>query len=210
MGSTSTTAVTVIGAGNLGTAVARIASKAGASVQVLARDVAKAAAVGPEVAAGRIGDPVTGDLVVLALPYSAFDEVLSTYPDGLAGKVVVDPSNPIDFATQDSVIDPPGTSAAAQLATRLAGARVLKAFNTSLAATLASGVTGGAPTSVLIAGDDNDAKAALKGLLAGAGLRGVDAGPLKRAHDLESLGALQIGLAVTEQTPWTGGFALVG
>lgn len=207
MGTTSTPAVTVVGAGNIGTAVARIALESGAVVQVLARDAAKAAAVGPGVTAGTIGDPVSGAVVVLALPYSAFDEVLDAYPDGLAGKVVVDPSNPLDLATLD-VIAPAGSSGAAQLAERLPGARVLKAFNTNFAATLAPTPDDDEPTAVLIAGDDSDAKAALVGLLEGAGLRGVDAGPLKRAHELEALGALQIGLAVTEQTPWTGGFTL--
>ncbi len=57
--------VTVIGAGNIGSAVAQIALKAGASVQVLTRDAAKAAAVSPQVSAGSIGEPVLGDIVVL-------------------------------------------------------------------------------------------------------------------------------------------------
>ncbi len=207
MDSSSTPAVTVVGAGNIGTAVARLALESGAAVQVLDRDAAKAAAVSPTATAGTIGDLVTGDIVVLALPYDAFDEVLGAYPDGFAGKVVVDPSNPVDFTTLD-VVTPAGSSGAAQLAGRLPAARVLKAFNTNFAATLVPTADGAEPTAVLVAGDDADAKAALAGLLQGAGLRAVDAGPLKRAHELEALGALQIGLAVTEQTPWTGGFAL--
>ena len=60
--------VTVIGAGNIGSAVAQIALKAGASVQVLTRDAAKAAR-SPQVTGGTIGEPVLGDIVVLALPY---------------------------------------------------------------------------------------------------------------------------------------------
>ena len=46
-------------------------------------------------------------------------------------------------------------------------------------------------------------------VVTGGGLRVIDAGPLKRAHELEAIGAVQIGLAVTGQTPWTGGFAIV-
>ncbi len=201
--------VTVIGAGNIGSAVAQIALKAGASVQVLTRDAAKAASVSPQVTGGTIGEPVLGDIVVLALPYPAFGEVLAAYPAGLPGKVVVDPSNPIDFGTGDIVIDPVGSSAAAELAEKLAGAKVLKAFNTNFAATLASGTTGGVTTAVLVAGDDADAKSALSSVVTGGGLRVIDAGPLKRAHELEAIGAVQIGLAVTGQTPWTGGFAIV-
>ena len=201
--------VTVIGAGNIGSAVAQIALKAGASVQVLTRDAAKAAAVSPQVSAGTIGEPVLGDIVVLALPYPAFGAVLAAYPAGLPGKVVVDPSNPINFSTGDIVIDPVGSSAAAELAEKLAGAKVLKAFNTNFAATLASGTTGGVTTAVLVAGDDADAKSALSSVVTGGGLRVIDPGPLKRAHELEAIGAVQIGLAVTGQTPWTGGFAIV-
>ncbi len=207
--STSLPTVTVIGAGNIGSAVATIALKAGSSVQVLTRDPAKAAAVSPEVTPGSIGDPITGDLVVLALPYAALDEVLAAYPDGLAGKVVVDPTNPIDFETLDSVITPAGSSAAAQLAARLTGASVVKAFNTNFAATLASGTTGDAPTAVLIASDDADAKAALSSIVTAAGLRVIDVGALKRAHELEAIGSVQIGLALSEQTPWTGGFEIL-
>lgn len=201
--------VTVIGVGNIGAAVAGIAQKAGASVQVLARDAAKAAAAVPGASAGVIGDAVTGDIVVLALPYSSYQDVIAAYPDGFAGKIVVDPSNPIDFGTGDIVIDPADVSAAALLAAQLPEATVVKGFNTTFAATLASGVNGGAPTTVLVASDDADAKAALTAVVTGAGLRVLDAGALKRARELEAIGAVQIGLAVTEQTPWSGGFAII-
>ena len=202
------TSVTIIGAGNIGSAVARIALKAGAPVQVLARDAAKAAAVDPAVTPGTVGDPVTGDVVVLALPYPALAEVADRYPDGFAGKVVVETTNPVDFATFDSLVVPAGSSATAELAARLPQARVLKAFNTNFAATLAGGTVGQVPTTVLIAGDDADAKAALAGVVEGGGLRAVDAGALSRARELEALGFLQLTLAAREQTSWTSGFAL--
>jgi predicted dinucleotide-binding enzyme len=202
------TSVTIIGAGNIGGAVARLALKAGAEVQVLTRDPAKAAAVEPAVTAGTVGDAVTGDVVVLALPYPALAEVAGQYPDGFAGRVVVDVSNPVDFTTFDSLVVPAGSSATAELAERLPEARVLKAFNTTFAATLATGTVGALPTTVLIAGDDADAKAALAGVVEGGGLRAVDAGPLRRAHELEALGFLQMTLAASEQTSWTSGFAL--
>ncbi|WP_217614233.1 NADPH-dependent F420 reductase [Cellulomonas sp. GbtcB1] len=202
------TSVTIIGAGNIGGAVARLALKAGADVQVLARDAAKAAAVDPAVTAGTVGDAVTGDVVVLALPYPALAEVAAQYPDGFAGRVVVETTNPVDFATFDSLVVPAGSSATAELAALLPQARVLKAFSTNFAATLASGTVGSLPTTVLIAGDDADAKAALAEVVEGGGLRAVDAGSLKRAHELEALGFLQMTLAAAEQTSWTSGFAL--
>ena len=206
--SAATRTVTIIGAGNIGSAVAAIAADAGAQVQVLARDAARAA-VHPAVTAGTFGDPITGEIVVLALPYAALADVVTTYGDQLAGKTVVDVTNPVDFATFDSLVVPAGTSAAAELAAQLPGAHVLKAFNTTFAATLASKTTGDLPTTVLVAGDDPQAKQSLIALVEAGGLRAVDVGSLKRAHELEALGFLQLTLAAAEKTSWTSGFALL-
>ena len=69
---------------------------------------------------------------------------------------------------------------------------MVKAFNTNFAATLAAGTVGDQPTTVLIAGDDADAKSLLAGIVTAGGLRAVDAGSLRRARELEALGFLQI------------------
>ncbi|MFJ4232210.1 NADPH-dependent F420 reductase [Cellulosimicrobium cellulans] len=195
--------MTIIGAGNMGTAIAGLALAAGSEVQVLTRE---ATDLDPRVSAGTVGDELKGDVVVLALPYGAVAEVVDLYADRLDGKVVVDITNPLDFATFDSLVVPDGSSAAARVQQRVPGARVLKAFNTNFAATLASGQVGPLPTTVLVAGDDADAKAALAGAV--SGVRVVDAGSLKRAHELEALGFLQLTLAAGEKTSWTTGFAL--
>lgn len=200
--------ITVIGAGNIGSAVAGIAVRSGASVQVIDRDAAKASAV-EGATATTYGDAVTGDIVVLALPYPAFDDVLATYASQLTGKIVVDVSNPLDFGTFDLALPVGAHSAAEELASRLPKSTVVKAFNTTFAATLASGVNDGAPTTVLLASDDEDAKRSVSAFIAAGGLRTLDAGPLKRASYLEGIGALQIILGVTNQTPWTGGFKVV-
>lgn len=206
--STAVSPVTIIGAGNIGSAVAAIATNAGAQVQVLARDTAKAA-VHPSATVGAFGDEITGDIVVLALPYAALADVVATYGDQLAGKTVVDVTNPVDFTTFDSLVVPAGSSAAAELAAQLPGAHVLKAFNTTFAATLSSTKTGDLPTTVLVAGDDVEAKQSLIALVEAGGLRAVDVGSLKRAHELEALGFLQLTLAAAEKTSWTSGFALL-
>ncbi len=104
---------------------------------------------------------------------------------------------------------PADSSAAAELAAKLPGAAVLKAFNTNFAATLVSGTVGDVPTTVLVAGDDADAKAAFVAAFDGSAVRVVDAGSLKRARELESLGFLQLTLAAGEKTQWTTGFALL-
>jgi NADPH-dependent F420 reductase len=187
--------VTIIGTGNMGQAIAGIASKGGNSVELLGRSDA--------------AQPVTGDIVVLAVPYPSVADVLADRGESLAGKVVVDITNPLDFTTFDSLTVPADSSAAAEIAAALPQSRVLKAFNTTFAATLASGVVGPLPTTVPIAGDDADAKALLAGIVTAGGLRAVDAGSLRRARELESLGFLQLTVAATEKISWTGGFGLV-
>jgi NADPH-dependent F420 reductase len=187
--------VTIIGNGNMGQAIAGLAGKGGNTVQLIGHQD-----VDPE---------VTGDLVVLAVPYPEVADVLAQHGASLAGKVVVDITNPLNFETFDSLTVPADSSAAAEIAAALPDSRVLKAFNTTFAGTLAAGTVGSVPTTVLIAGDDADAKALLAGVVTAAGLRAIDAGPLRRARELEALGFLQIGLAASEKVSWTGGFAVI-
>lgn len=199
------TSVSVFGAGNIASVVASVFVRAGADVQVLARDTAKAAAI-PGVTAARIGEPITGDLVVLALPYPAVAGVLDQYgASAFAGKVVIDPTNPVSFPDLAPVL-PAGTSATAEIAARLPDARVIKAFNTNFAATIAAGkASNGRPTVVLAAGDDADAKATLRQLVESAGLAFADGGNASNAVRLEAIGAMGMHLALTEQITWTGG-----
>jgi 8-hydroxy-5-deazaflavin:NADPH oxidoreductase len=203
--------VTVIGAGNLGSVVAGIAAKGGTGVQVLARDPEKAKAVAGPLGgtAGPVGDAITGEIVVLAVPYPAVADVLSAYPGAFDGKVLVDVSNPVDFSTFDDLTVPADSSAAKLLQDAVPAANVVKAFNANFGATLGTGAAGPVQTAVLVAGDDAAAKQALVDLVTAAGLRAVDAGSLKRARELEAIGFLQITLAGAEKISWTGGFTLV-
>lgn len=202
--------ISVIGTGNMGSAIAGVAAKGGASVQVVARDRAKAQHLADQVGgtAASLGDSLDGDVVVLALPYPALGDVVAAYAAQLDGKVVVDVTNPVDFATFDSLTVPADSSAAAALQESLPGAKVVKAFNTNFAATLFSGEVGGVPTTVVIAGDDDDAKAELTEVISAGGVSVADAGGLNRARELEAVGFLQMVLAVREEIPWTGGFAV--
>ena len=206
------TTFSILGAGSMASAIATVALKGGATVQVLAHDpqnsAAAASALGSGATSARFGDALTGDVDVLALPYGAVADVVGQYATQLAGKVVVDITNPLDFTTFDDLAVAAGTSAAQQIAALVPEAHVLKAFNTNFAATLATGRVGGATTTVLVAGDDAGAKATLIGVVEAAGLGAVDAGSLKRAQQLEALGFLQLTLAVGEKIAWTGGFAL--
>jgi len=187
--------ISIIGTGNMGSAIAAIAAKGGNTVEVFNQS--------------RGEQPVTGDIVVLAVPYPAVAEIIAKRGDQLAGKVVVDITNPVNFETFDSLTVPADGSAAAEIAAALPQSRVVKAFNTNFAATLASGAVGPLTTAVLIAGNDPDAKALLAGIITAGGLRAIDVGLLRRARELEALGFLQISLAASERIPWTAGFGLV-
>ncbi len=114
--------------------------------------------------------------------------------------MVVDITNPLNFETWDELVVPADSSAAQELQKLLPNSKVLKAFNTTFAATLQSGQVGGQQqTTVLVAGDDDDAKATFKEALKGSPLAVLDAGKLKRARELEATGFLQMTLAASEQ-----------
>lgn len=94
-------AVTIFGKGNMGTAIKSVFEDAGATVQALdSHDE---------------NPTIQGDIVVLAVPYPALASIAKQYGDQLAGKTVVDITNPLDFSTFDSLVVPADSSAAAEL-----------------------------------------------------------------------------------------------
>ena len=190
------TDVTIFGKGNMGSAIAGVLIKGGATVSHVTTQDTDAT--------------ISGDVVVLAVPHPAVEGIIAAYGDQLAGKIVVDITNPLDFNTFDALVVPADSSKAAEIAAALPQAKVLKAFNTTFAATLAGGQVGNAaPTTVLVAGDDAEAKQTLVDLVVAGGVQAVDAGSLKRARELEAVGFLQLTLAVSEKVGWTGGFAVI-
>jgi predicted dinucleotide-binding enzyme len=198
--------ITIIGTGNMARGIATRALAGGHSVRLLGTEAAKAEALAGElpgdVRTGTVGDPLEGEVVVLAVWYPVLFDVVDRYGDALDGKIVVEISNPIDVSAFEPLSLEAG-SAAQELAARVPGARVVKAFNTTFAGTLVAGEVSGQPLDVLIASDDEDAKATVARLCADGGLRAVDAGPLARAHELEALGFLHM----VVQEPLGAGFA---
>ena len=154
--------ITIIGTGNMGRGIATRALAGNHSVTLLGTEVAKAQALAEElsgdVRAGQVGDPIAGDVVVLAVWYAAVDDVLGRYGDQLDGKVVVDITSPIDVDAFEPLTLEAG-SAAQEIAAKVPGATVVKAFNTTFAGTLGEGQVAGQPLDVLIASDSDDAKA---------------------------------------------------
>ena len=217
--------ITIVGAGNMASGIATRALAGGHSVRLTDRDPAKAKSLaedlrqrvpGADVAEAGTVSASTGlastglaGIVVLALPFAAAEQVAAANREELAGQIVVDISNPVDFATFDSLVVSPGTSAAEQIAAAAPGARVVKAFNTTFAGTLVAGEVGGAPLDVFIAGDDAGAKQAVADLAASGGLRPIDAGPLKRARELEGFQFLHMTLQQTLGTNWSSAIKIV-
>jgi predicted dinucleotide-binding enzyme len=189
------TKATIFGTGNMGSAIATVLAAGGASVE--------------HISDPNVVSPVNGDIVVLAVPYAALKDIARNYVDQFAGKIVVDITNPLNFETFDSLVVPAGSSAAAELAKVLPSARILKAFNTTFAGTLTAKTVGPNRTTVLIAGDDAEAKATLAAAITAGGIDAIDAGTLSRAHEMEAMGFLQLTLAASEKISWTGGFGIV-
>ena len=193
------TSVSIVGAGNMARGIATRALAGGNNVQLLDRDVQKATALsadlGAAVSAGALGEPLIGDLVVLAVPYEAAAPLVVEFGEQLRGKVIIDITNPVDWASFDRLVVPADSSAAEEIAkVSPEGTAVVKAFNTTFAKTLVSGTVAGQPLDVLIAGDDERAKQAVAALVTAGGLRPIDAGPLRRARQLEQAGFLHMAL----------------
>lgn len=208
--------ITIIGTGNMARGIAARALAAGRTVELLNRDAGKAAAVAAELGSnatsGTVGQSPAGDIVVLAVPFEAAKEIVSAYGDALAGKTVVDITNPVNFETFDSLVVAPGTSAAEEIAALTPG-NVVKAFNTTFAGTLVAGEAGGAPLDGFIAGDNADATAAVASLQADSGMRPLVVGPLKRSRELEGFQFLLMTLQANpafETFNWNTGLKIVG
>ena len=191
--------VTIIGAGNMGRGIATRAIAGGHEVEIADRDPAEAQRLAGELGGSATAleqdSPFGGEVVVFAVYYPGIKDAVQQYGDRIAGKVVVDITNPLDTQTWDRLATEPGSSSAeevAQLVPR--GTPVVKAFNTTFAGTLVEGEAHGQQLDVLIAGDDEEAKRKVSQLVSDGGLRPIDVGPLRRAQQLEQLGFLHISL----------------
>lgn len=189
--------ITIIGTGNMARGIATRALAGGHAVTLLGTEARKADALAGELSGqlgtGEVGDGPAGDVVVLAIPYPAVDDVLGRYRGRLDGTIVVDITNPVDFSSFTPVTVKAG-SAAQEIAQKASSARVVKAFNTTFAGTLVTGRVADQPLDVFLASDDEQAKQTVTQLVTDGGLRPVDAGPLARAHELEALGYLHMAL----------------
>jgi NADPH-dependent F420 reductase len=211
--------ITIIGAGNMGRGIGTRAAAGGHSVTFVdanpetaekaAAEVKVVAKNGAKVTAGALDAPL-GDVVVLAVWYGTNIEIAKQLGNKLAGKVVVDIANPLN-STYDGLATAPDSSSAEDLAKALvAGAKVVKAFNTTYAGTLVAGEVAGQKLDVFIAGDDADAKAKIAQIVNDGGMRAIDAGPLQRARQIESMQLLHIVLQGSLGTNWGSALKIIG
>jgi predicted dinucleotide-binding enzyme len=194
--------VTIAGTGNMARAIAVRALAGGHEVSFIGTHVSKAEDLADELSGQgpvRAAEAVDGDILVLAVPYSAAPHVVRQHAPELDGTVVIDITNPVgdDFEPLDVEL---GSGAQVIAAAAPDGAPVVKAFNTTFAGTLTAGAVAGQPLDVFIAGDDQAAKAKVARLVEDGGLRPIDAGPLRRARELEAVGFLHMAIQHTRDT----------
>ncbi len=199
--------VAIIGSGNIGQALGGALVGAGHDVTLAARDAVEtetvAKAIGATTAATAPEALDGAQVVVLAVPYTALAEVAAEIKNSVAGKVVIDVTNPMGQR-------PAGISAAQQLAEWLPGVRVVKAFNTTFAGLLATPEAHGQTLDALYATDDADAGEIVAELIRSIGFRPVYAGGLNAAAQLEAMAGLNIQLQIATKGDWRSTFVLVG
>ena len=187
--------VAIIGTGSMGAGLAATLATAGHEVSIGARDLVKAAALADTIGHGAVGGGIAAaaklaDVVILALPFGAAADAIQ-HAGGLAGKVLVDISNPISPDYKELVIGHT-TSAAEEIQKLAPQAKVVKAFNTIFAQLLAPESRAGKTLQTFVAGDAADAKASVSALAKSAGFEAVDAGPLSNSRYLEPIGEMNI------------------
>ncbi len=183
--------IAIIGAGNVGGALAAKWAKAGHSVTVAGRDQEKTRAKADQVGANAAtpADAVKdADVVVFAVPSATLVEVAKGLGD-LKGKVLIDATNIMGPAARTS------ESPALALAKAVPGAKVVKTFNTAFAQIHAETQGKAEKPSQVLVGDDADAKDTVKVLIEEAGFEPWDAGGLDLAPDLEGFARINISLA---------------
>lgn len=175
--------VSIIGDGNVGSALRDGLRQKGYEAQAVGRDPERVQALARD-----------GDVVVLAVPFGERQNAIRAMGDGLRGKVLVDVTNALTDE-HDLAVEPTRGSGAEEVASWAEGARVVKAFNTVFAKHMATGKANGETLTLFVAGDDANAKDLVRDMGRDLGFDAVDAGPLRNARWIETLGFFHIELA---------------
>lgn len=186
-----------IGCGTMGGTLAKRFAEAGHSVKVSARKKEDAEACakqcGKNASAGSVKEAAAfGDIVILAVPYSEISSALKNAGD-LKGKILLDVTNALKPNSLELAVGY-STSAAEEISKIAPEAKVVKAFNTTFAKTVANPKFTDGKGAVFVASDHADAKKKVMDLANQIGFEAYDAGPLKNARLLEPLGVLAMEL----------------
>jgi NADPH-dependent F420 reductase len=205
--------VAIIGAGNVGTALATSIARAGHEVIITSRDpddaAEAAAATGARVVGSNATAAAEADVVIPAVGFAALPEVAAEIAEPAAGKPVVDVTNRMSYGEAGPDMDTTSSNAE-EVAAMLPKSPVVKAFNTLFASHQAEPTADGVQLDGFVAGDDPAAKAKVLELVRSLGLRPIDVGPLVRARQLEALAFLNIVLDIVNDGAWQSGWKLVG
>lgn len=188
--------IAIIGKGNVGSALEAGLNRNGNEVRAVGRDPGAVREAGE-----------FADIVILAVPFDQIDNAVRELGSSVSGKIVVDATNALtpdyDLALGFS------TSGAEELQKNLTDSKVVKAFNTAFASTMAAGRIGDEQLAGLVAADDAEAKNVVLDLVEQVGFDPVDAGPLASARLLEPLAVLNIKLGFVQGYGPNSGFRLV-
>ncbi len=185
--------IAVIGTGRVATALGPQFAKLGHRIVYASRDPARDSVQALVAATGSTASATSpaaaaeqADIVVLATPWRATEEVVKGLGN-LAGKIVIDPTNAY-ARTADGLREMAVETSMGELIQSWAPeARVVKAFNTLHARTMANPDIAGGPVTIPIVGNDEAAKDTVAELVTGIGLEAIDLGPIRYAHNVEAM-----------------------
>lgn len=191
--------IAIIGAGNVGTALAQALLSRGESVVFGVPDPRKyreqIGKLGPAASVVPTGTAIAAaDIVVLATPYSAAASIARSVPDW-EGRILVDATNPLAPGLA-GLSAGTTTSGAEEIAKAAHGARVVKAFNTTGAENMADSRYPGGTVFMPTCGDDAEARNRVMALATLIGFDAVDCGELAAARYLEPFAMTWIHLAI--------------
>ena len=200
--------IAIIGAGNVGRALATSLTRAGHDVTITAEHAEHATdAAGQTGAAAGTSNAsaaATAQVVVLAVPAQSIGRIAGAMGSSLDGKVVIDVSN-----RPTPTPDGAATSIAEELQGQIPAAHVVKAFNTAFASRQANAEVGGIAADGFVAGDDAASKQTVLDVVESIGFRPVDAGSLASARTLEGMAWLNIQRNMAGGS-WQDAWVLVG
>lgn len=148
------------------------------------------------------------DVIILAVPYQAQQELAAKIKDVVNQKIVISIANPLN-ENYDGLVTAPDTSAAEELQKILPNAKVVKAFNTVFAADFTSPVIDGKQADAFIAGNDPEALETVSGLVSTAGFNPITAGNLTISRTLENMTLLLIRLNMKHNYNWLAGWKIL-